>query len=229
MSLRRGHRGDFEKSIGSSIKDRELLNERRTHLVHCATALFIRHGFKDVSVNQIAEAANISVGSLYKYIRAKEDILWLVMDSIYGQLEDLLAAERAEAPDPKQALIQVVSRYLHAVHTVRQGILLTYREYRHLQQEAKREFMDRERRVVDIFIRVIEDGTRSGIFKCKNPGTAALNILMMGHLWALKNWMLGNDIEQFIEQQTTLALTMVGMQTKASSKAPVRADGGKSA
>ncbi len=197
--------------------------------MRCATELFIRQGFNDVSVNQIAEAANISVGSLYKYIRAKEDILWLVMDSIYGQLEDLLSAERAEAPDPRQALIHVVNRYLHAVHAVRQGILLMYREYRHLQREAKREFMDRERRVVDVFIRVIEDGTASGVFKCENPRTAALNILMMGHLWALKNWMLGDNIEQYIEEQMVLVLEMVGAQATAAAEALIAAEARKPA
>jgi len=87
-------------TIPSGIKDEALLAERRATLVETATELFIARGFSEVSVNEIAERAGISVGALYKYIRTKEDLLWLVMDTIYGPLEDVLQAERREASDP---------------------------------------------------------------------------------------------------------------------------------
>src|SRR5688572_1255129 len=102
-------------AIKSLIKNETLLSARRAQLTSTATDVFIERGFSAVSVNEIAEAAGMSIGSLYKYIRQKEDILWLVMDSIYGQLEDLLRSEWAEATGPKHALELTYERFLRAV------------------------------------------------------------------------------------------------------------------
>src|SRR5262245_13287503 len=109
--------------IKSLIKNEALLSARRAQLTATATDVFMRRGFRDVSVNEIADAAGIGIGSLYKYIRAKEDILYLVMDSIYGRLEDMLRSERAEAVSPEEALEHTYRRFLQAVKAVRRGVL----------------------------------------------------------------------------------------------------------
>jgi AcrR family transcriptional regulator len=197
--------------IGASIKNRELLESRRRSVVEAATKLFIERGYSSVSVNELAEALAISVGSLYKYIRTKENILWLVMDEIYGQLEDQLETERAEAHDPREALLHAYRRYLAAVDSVRRGILLMYREYRHLPPDAQEEFKERERRVINILAQIIEDGVKAKTFNCKDPELAAVDMLMAGHAWALKGWLLRDiPFEAFMERQSALALSLVG-------------------
>src|SRR5215213_425155 len=145
-------------AIPSGIKDEGILVAKRASLVAVATDLFIERGFSEVSVNEIAATAGISIGSLYKYIRAKEDLLWLVMESIYGKLEDLLTVRRATARDPVEALEHTLRQLLKAVHEVRRGILLMYREYHCLPIEAQRDFMNREWRVVNIFAGIIQEG-----------------------------------------------------------------------
>lgn len=205
----------ISSSIRSGIKDEALLAERRGLVVEKATELFIARGFAEVSVNEIADFAGISVGSLYKYIRAKEDLLWLVMQSIYGTLEDILEAERKEASNPGQALDQTVRRLFGAVDAVSRGILLMYREYRHLPVGGQQEFMQRERRIVDIFRTIIEEGNRRGDFHCPHPDMAALDILMAAHAWSLKRWVLppGMDQSEYLEQQVELIRQMVRVRT----------------
>jgi AcrR family transcriptional regulator len=199
-------------TIPSGIKDEGLLAERRSLVVEKATELFIARGFAEVSVNEIADFAGISVGSLYRYIRAKEDLLWLVMQSIYGTLEDSLEAERKEAPSPPQALDQTVRRLFGAVDAVSRGILLMYREYRHLPIAGQQEFMRREQRILDIFRTIIEDGNASGAFHCPHAAPAALNILMAAHAWSLKRWVVptGMGRSLYVDAQLELIHEMVG-------------------
>lgn len=208
-------RPDSSPSIRSGIKDEALLAERRALVVQKATELFIDRGFAEVSVNEIADFAGISVGSLYKYIRTKEDLLWLVMQSIYGTLEDILEAERREASNPGQALDQAVRRLFGAVDTVSRGILLMYREYRNLPPGGQQEFMQREQRILDIFRVIIEEGNASGNFRCPHPGVAALNILMAAHAWSLKRWVLPPTTDQsvYLEEQLALIRQMLGALT----------------
>jgi AcrR family transcriptional regulator len=199
-------------NIRSGIKDEALLAERRAAVVEKATELFIARGFAEVSVNEIADFAGISVGSLYKYIRAKEDLLWLVMQSIYGTLEDILEAERKEASNPGQALDHAVRRLFDAVDAVSRGILLMYREYRHLPIAGQQEFMRREQRILDIFRTIIEDGNASGAFHCPHAALAALNILMAAHAWSLKRWVVptGMGRSLYVDAQLELIHEMVG-------------------
>lgn len=203
-------------TIPSGIKDEALLAERRALVVEKATELFIARGFAEVSVNEIADFAGISVGSLYKYIRAKEDLLWLVMQSIYGTLEDILEAERKEAPNPAEALDQTVRRLFGAVDAVSRGILLMYREYRHLPVEGQQEFMRREQRILDIFRTIIDEGNASGDFRAPHPEMAALDILIAAHAWSLKRWVLPREMEHatYVEQQLKLIQQMVGAKQR---------------
>ena len=211
--------------IKSLIKNEALLNARRAQLTATATDVFIRRGFRDVSVNEIANAAGIGIGSLYKYIRSKEDILYLVMDSIYGQLEDLLRSERAEAVTPEEALEHTCRRFLNAVRAVRRGVLLMYREYRYLPEAAQREFMEREERIVNVFVEIIQEGNDAGAFHCSDPKLAALDLLMAGHAMALKGWMVGNGgFDHYIDTQTNLAMALVGANSYEASPAVARDD-----
>lgn len=206
--------------VPSGIKDESLLSERRGRLVEKATELFIERGFSQVSVNEIAEFAGISVGSLYKYIRAKEDLLWLVMGSIYGSMDEVLRAEREGAGDPHEALDRVVRRFFVEIDAVRRGVLLMYREYRSLPPEGQAEFMERERRIVGIFTEIIEDGNAGGLFCCEHPGTAAVNILMAGHTWSLKRWLLGKEVgfAGFVDEQMAFIFKAVGGSQRPEKK-----------
>jgi AcrR family transcriptional regulator len=200
------------RRIDGAIKNHALLESKRALIVRTATKMFIDRGFANVSVNEVARAANLSIGSLYKYIRTKEDILWLVMDSIYGQLESQLEEKRSSSSSPIDSLMHAFAEYMRAEHAVRRGILLMYREYPHLAPEAQREFMDRERRVVQVFQKIIEDGVQDGAFVCADPRLAALDILAMGAMWALKGWMLQDvSLDDYIDRQSRLVLQLVGV------------------
>jgi AcrR family transcriptional regulator len=39
---------------------------------------------------EIAKAAGVSIGTLYEYIKIKEDVLYLIWDRIYDQVRDRL-------------------------------------------------------------------------------------------------------------------------------------------
>ncbi|MFT4112659.1 TetR/AcrR family transcriptional regulator [Silvibacterium sp.] len=65
------------------IKSKEPLSLRdrkkeltRAAIRDCAEKLFEQHGYDNVTVAEIADAANISVKTLFTYIRSKEDLLF---------------------------------------------------------------------------------------------------------------------------------------------------------
>jgi AcrR family transcriptional regulator len=177
-------------TVGGSLKNRELLSERRRELVDAATEVFIERGFDRVSVNDIAERCNWSVGGLYRYIKSKDDILVLVCDEIYGHIgPDLLDGLASEAPPDR--LREALTTYWDSIAANRRQVLLMYREYQRLGKEAQRYFQDQERAVATVFRAIIEDGVKRGDFFCEDPEIFAVECVLLGHTSALKHWALG--------------------------------------
>ena len=71
----------------------------RTAIVQTAQRLFEERGFDNVTVAEIADAANVSVKTLFVYFRAKEDLAFAGNDLI----EEIIAAMRARQPGTTHA------------------------------------------------------------------------------------------------------------------------------
>lgn len=59
-------------------------------MIKGAVTLFKEKGFHRTTTREIAKAAGFSIGTLYEYIRTKEDILYLVCDFIYDEVQEKL-------------------------------------------------------------------------------------------------------------------------------------------
>lgn len=54
------------------------------HIIDLALRLFLEHGFEAVSMAQLAQAANISRRTLFRYFPSKDDIVFLSVDRLEG-------------------------------------------------------------------------------------------------------------------------------------------------
>src|SRR5258707_10164090 len=80
----------------------ETLRERKKRLTReaifdAARRLFAERGFDDVSVAQIADAANISVKTLFTYVRSKEELVFgdgpTALDAVTAAVRDRRVGE----------------------------------------------------------------------------------------------------------------------------------------
>jgi AcrR family transcriptional regulator len=60
--------------------------ERTDELTRVAAELFNEQGFDATSMQDIADRMGILKGSLYHYVRTKEDLLWVVMEPSFREL-----------------------------------------------------------------------------------------------------------------------------------------------
>lgn len=80
----------------------------RQAILDASVALFAERGYDGVTVAQIADAANVSVKTLFTYFDSKEDLVFGGEDEAR---DALLAAVRNRAPG--QSALEAVRRYLH--------------------------------------------------------------------------------------------------------------------
>src|SRR5690625_7565598 len=69
-------------AIKSSVKDIELVERRRKQIIESAITLFKDKGFHRTTTRAIAKETGFSIGTLYEYVRTKEDVLSLVYEAI---------------------------------------------------------------------------------------------------------------------------------------------------
>lgn len=169
-------------------------HQRRRMLAAVASRHIIEHGFEKVSVSTLAEDAGMSVGGMYRYISTKSDLLVMACEDIYGGLREQLAeVTTGEGPLPAK-LRAAIELYLRSCLDSRDQILLMYREYRNLPREAQLRYMRREKGVAGVFADAIAAGVRRGVFAAgASPPVLAEDIILLGHLPALKAWALRGE------------------------------------
>ena len=212
QSLRSETNGEPERrSIPTLVKDSSLVEKKRAKIVEASVDLFVRHGFHDTTTRQIARAAGISVGSLYEYVGSKEDILYLVCDSIHTQMESALHAAIDEGKPILDRVEGAVAAYLRVCDRMQDSILLIYRETAVLDSESQVFVLKSEERITKVFGNLLSQGRRSGVFLIDEDVGLRLmahNIVVLGHMWAFRRWYLRDEfsIESYIAHQTTLIM-----------------------
>jgi AcrR family transcriptional regulator len=86
--------------------------DRQQRILAAASALFASQGYAETSMQEIADAADLAVGTLYNYFRAKPDLLVAILRR---ETEELLAAgagilERSTGA-PLDAVCELIDAY----------------------------------------------------------------------------------------------------------------------
>lgn len=83
-----------DKPLSKSAQRRQREREKRYQTIFkAAEKLFARQGFHKTSMEQVADQAEVSVGTVYFYFKNKEDLLVHLIDAIGYQLRNLLGKE----------------------------------------------------------------------------------------------------------------------------------------
>ncbi|BBC93629.1 TetR/AcrR family transcriptional regulator [Streptomyces griseofuscus] len=108
--------------------------QTRQYISDVATGLFIERGFDAVTVAEIADAANVSVNTVYNYFPAKED---LFLDRSAGMVDRLArwVRGRAEGESAAQAVLRELRDEVRAV-SPRVGLFAGYADFMRVIQEA---------------------------------------------------------------------------------------------
>jgi len=178
-------------------------------------------------MRELAKACDMSIGNLYHYFGAKEQILYsIINDATLRQVEYVQHfAEEIAILDPVNGLRELIRKFFEW-HDANQNVtLFIYQETRALPQKAQEQIFESENRIHAIFEEAIKRGLASGDFHVSEPGLIANNIMVIGHAWALRRWSLQKrwTFEAFIKGETeaimrTLQIEGGNLPTKKEAK-----------
>jgi len=199
-----------KRQVETSVKDERLIEKRRQQMVKGAVSLFKEKGFHRTTTREIAKAAGFSIGTLYEYIRQKEDVLYLVCDSIYDQVRERLEQNIDIQQGTIEGLKQAIANYFKVVDEMQDEVLVMYQEVKSLSKDALPYVLKKELEMVSMFEKIIEGCVNKGEFYLTKSEIQlyAHNIFVQGQMWAFRRWILQKEfsLEEYIVMQTNYIL-----------------------
>jgi AcrR family transcriptional regulator len=195
-----------KREVQASVKDERLVQKRRDQMIKGAVSLFKEKGFHRTTTREIAKAAGFSIGTLYEYIRSKEDVLYLVCDSIYEHVSERLEQDLEQKKGTLSSLKLGVGHYFRVIDEMQDEVLVMYQEAKSLTKDALPYVLKKEIEMAAMFgslmVRCVENGELQ--LSEKQIELISHNIIVEGQMWAFRRWALQKlyTLDEYIELQT---------------------------
>ena len=187
---------------------------KRDAVLREAGRAFSRHGYHNTSLDDVARALGISKGTLYNYVRDKQEILFAFHQLAYDLSDQAFAHGRAQGGRGADVLRGILVRYIELL-TGELGACGALMEVDALRPEDRAEAARRRDAFEAAFVSIIEDGIRDGSIRPVDPKLAVFTF--MGAINWLPRWFVpGGRLpgDALAEQMTDLLLS--GLTTGAA-------------
>jgi AcrR family transcriptional regulator len=197
----------------AKTKNTDLVIAKRIQIIRAAEELFSRKGYHKTTIRDIAKKSGISIGSLYDYIKNKEDILYLLGREFYNVLQNEVVKALEDNLDVRSELEGVLETMLRLVDRFQEYVLFTYRDSKYLKKEDLISLLEQEAFFVETFTKIIQEGVEEGVFETREPEIVANMLTILTHSWALKRYNL-KKFSLFSFQRTLLQFILQGLVKK---------------
>lgn len=204
----------MKREVHASVKDERLITKRRDQMIKGAVNLFKQKGFHRTTTREIAREAGFSIGTLYEYIRKKEDILYLVVDRMYDEIREQLQKDLDTNQGTVESLKSSIAFYYRQMAEMQDEVLVMYQEAKSLTKDALPYVLNKEIAMVGMFEDVIKACVAKGELDLDSQQIKLIahNIFVQGQMWAFRRWAIQKaySLEEYIALQ--IDLLFQGMQ-----------------
>jgi AcrR family transcriptional regulator len=158
----------------------------RHRIFNVAARLFLKQGYHETSMRQVAEAAGMGKSTLYDYFRNKEEILLYFveqeMDTSHQEAVQI-ATMNIPVEEKLRRILRSLWEYLE--ENKEMAVLIARESYR-LGKKATQRIDSRRENYLKILEGVIRQGIQEGVFRVANPTLAASalhSMMTMPWLW----------------------------------------------
>lgn len=202
-----------------SRKERE--QQFRLNLIlDAAEEVFAETSFGGASVEEIAQRAEISVGTLYNLFRSKEDVYRAVVSRIQSIFFDRIEERVAAARGPLDKVHAVVSYYFEHFHRYSRQFRLYTSATNGFQWELRSKLADealqRQAEFHKQLTDICQQGMDEGIFKRGVPADLLATIILSVPHPILAHWLAreGSDLLTLMPYSIAVVDRLVGADFK---------------
>lgn len=169
-----------------SIKKEPTAVRNLTRIIESTLRLANSKGFHAMTLRDLCADSGMSMGGLYAYIRNKDDLIHLIQSHGFIITRRTLLYYTSEVPDVRDRLSAAIKAHLYLSELMRAWFYFSYMEAKSLPAEEKRDAVAIELEIEEIFLELIEDGIKAGVYRSRNARLVASMAKALLQDWYLK-------------------------------------------
>ena len=156
---------------------------RERDIVATAARLFKEKGYRATTLEDIAAAVGMLKGSLYYYIRSKEELLYLVVRDpirqVYSELEAIVVADLPF----NEKIARAIANHMTVFHLHYPHIAVYLHDYRHLMDKLEQNVIETPKQYQRLWDALLRQGIAAGEIR------GDIDVTMAGYaLLGMCNW-----------------------------------------
>lgn len=176
-------REDIRAKRADMSKSKKMSPSKEQEIITVAARLFKEKGYRATTLEDIAAAVGMLKGSLYYYIRSKEELLYLVVrDPIrqaYNRLDDIVNA----ALPVRVKIAQAIENHMTLYHQHYPHIAVYLHDYHHLMQQLQQNVIETPKHYQRLWAVLLQQGVDAGELR------SDLNVKVSGYaILGMCNW-----------------------------------------
>lgn len=183
-------RGILERhQLEIRVKKPQVALDNLQRLLLAALKLGTSKGFHAMSMRDLSEASEMSMGALYNYIPDKNTLLWMILGCVSDAVGRVLVPlQEHEADDPWQRLCGLIQRHVLLSEAMQLWFNFAYMEVKFFDKKARDSAIIEELRTEQLLVDALEAGIVHGQLRPHDCVAVAGLIKPMLQDWYVKRW-----------------------------------------
>jgi TetR/AcrR family fatty acid metabolism transcriptional regulator len=175
------------------IKSERKAIDRRAVILDAALRTFVRRGYPDTKVAEIASEAGVAEGTLYNYFASKEDLLLALFDEKWGWIIDEIRKKISRLNDPNRKLKAIFSLVVRMFKKNRQLAELFMVDIKQSSVFLNNYTINRIVEFLDLIEEVLEEGKKKGTYRRDLDTRVARMVIFGAAQGILLSWVLSES------------------------------------
>jgi AcrR family transcriptional regulator len=216
------------RKVQTNIKNPQKVEEQRSKIVKAAIQIVIEKGFHETSVREIANAAGLTQGTLYNYIRSKGDILYLICDEVVSAYVRAVETGIARAPEGMSRVESAVRALVEEVYQQQDLVLLVYRESHKLDHRSLKAVLTRMEESFVVLENVLTEASKETPLAVRNMRVAINMLSYFPTLLVMRRWDLERHVphREVVDDLVGFLLRGFGFESASAAKQRKARNGG---
>ena len=172
--------------------------ETREQIINVARRLFSKHGIGNITMNDVAKAANKSRRTLYTYFQSKEQLLEASIEMEVKKISTAVTKVAMSNLPADKKIIKLVFVRLQMTRSIVRRNGCMHSDYLFIVEHIRKTFDAKE---IALFRHIITEGNQKGLFNSESPDLAArfLHFCLKGIEMPFINGIINrNNDEKFV-------------------------------
>ena len=167
------------------VKKPYVATKRLARILDSTLTLANRDGFHAMSLRDLSEHAELSMGALYAYFDSKETLLLMILGTVFEVVEEVLGTPPEEL-DPRERLRWLLASHVALTEAMLPWFTFAYMQAKSFPPRARSMAVAAERRTEKLLADILLEGQTTGAYALDDVEMCASLIKPMLQDWYVK-------------------------------------------